>query len=259
MGVAKDRGFSEVRLEHQQDAALRRRPTFQTIAGDRFRSTISARARLAYRPRETFVIRGGYGINYDPQPLAFIREPARHLSAIARIWLHGVRERERPGRGRLSDGFPPEPVPDTTSGVHRLRFTTGFFAPPDKSRWGYISRSTSRSRRSCRGGFIGQAGYVGTRQRDILQTHGRQRRTGARAGSARAPLFQKFGTDRRHRSSSATSVGTTTIRCRATLTAASPTAVQFNRRLYVVEGHRDCCDDLSDKNQAMQIPGLLRT
>ena len=34
---------------------------------------ISPRLGLAYRLTDAIVIRGGYGINYDPYPLAFVR------------------------------------------------------------------------------------------------------------------------------------------------------------------------------------------
>ena len=48
---------------------------------------ISPRLGLAYRLNETIVLRGGYGINYDPYPLAFVRNlignyPSRSISAV---------------------------------------------------------------------------------------------------------------------------------------------------------------------------------
>ena len=84
----------------------------------------SPRLGVAYRATETFVIRGGYGISYDPQPLAFIRNllgvypqslgyalPASVNSNVA--------------VGRLATGLPPEPVVDIDRRPHQHRSDDG--------------------------------------------------------------------------------------------------------------------------------------
>jgi len=127
--------------------------------------TFSPRLGLAYRATDKLVIRGGYGINYDPYPLAFVRD----LLATIRL-ASSERDLTEPFQfaGRLADGNP------RRSGArHQQRH---------HSSTGAIGARTLDPKRSALHplvdvtvqkdlplGFTGQVGYVGTRQRDIIK------------------------------------------------------------------------------------------
>jgi hypothetical protein len=254
MGVAKDRGFSRYDWENNKmllcGVADIPRDCGVKIPLDNF----SPRLGVAYRATETFVIRGGYGISYDPQPLAFIRNllgvypqslgyalPASVNSNVA--------------VGRLATGLPPEPVVDTTGGRINIDPTTGFFSPPDEYKMGYIESFNVTFEKQMPWHFIGQVGYVGARQRDILQTQDLNAGQIPGAGRAGQPLFQKFG-----RTAGSNTIGNFGENwydsMQATLTRGFANGMQFNVAYTWSKSMGYCCDDLSDKNQAIQIPAF---
>src|SRR4051812_39291111 len=74
----------------------------------------SPRFGIAYRPTSTMVVRAGYGINYDPYPLAFVRNmltnyPNDLLQTI-------VAPNGQTAAGTLRNGIPQIQVPDISSG-----------------------------------------------------------------------------------------------------------------------------------------------
>ena len=137
------------------------------------------------------VDRGGYGINYDPYPLAFVRNLlGNYPSSISLQPSAAERVRVREPAG---DGIPPIPVPDVSSGVIPMPLNVGARALPDEPKRGYVKSFNVTVQTELPGGFTGQAGYVGTRQRDINQILDANAGQVIGAGNAGRPLFQQFG------------------------------------------------------------------
>src|SRR5688500_3267618 len=65
----------------------------------------SPRAGLAYRVTEAIVVRGGYGINYDPYPLAFVRNILGNYTSSISLSVPQPNALQ-PG-ARMADGTPP--------------------------------------------------------------------------------------------------------------------------------------------------------
>lgn len=152
---------------------------------------LSPRVGLAYRLTEAMVLRGGYGINYDPYPLAFVRNLLGNYPSSIGLSLP-VPNSFQPA-ARLSDGIPAIPVPDISSGVIPVPNNVGARALPDEPKRGYIHSWNLTLQSELPGGFTGQAGYVATRQRDINQILNANAGQVIGAGNAGRPFFQRFG------------------------------------------------------------------
>jgi outer membrane receptor protein involved in Fe transport len=151
---------------------------------------LSPRLGIAYRVTEKMVVRGGYGRNYDPYPLAFVRDLiGNYPSSISlSIPATGVRF-----AGRLADGIPALVVPDVSSGVVPIPLNVGARALPDEPKRGYVDSFNITLQSELPGGFTGQIGYVGTRQRDINQILDANASQVIGSGNNGRPLFQRFG------------------------------------------------------------------
>jgi hypothetical protein len=252
MGVAKDRGFQKYDWDNNRmilcGVAGVPRDCGVSVPTDLF----SPRLGVAYRPRETFVIRAGYGVNYDPQPLSFVRNLLGVYPQSLGYGLLAPPNANVPA-GRLRDGLPPEPRPDISGGVIGIDPTTGFFTPPDAYEMGYVESWNLTFEKQLPWGFIGQVGYVGTRQENILQTEDRNAGQVPGAGRSGQPLFVKFG-----RTANSSIIGNFGKNwydgLQSTLTRGFANGVQFNAAYTWSKAIGYCCDDLSDKNQAIQIP-----
>ncbi len=212
----------------------------------------SPRIGFAYRATDTLVIRAGYGINFDPQPLSF----ARNLLSVYPVYL-GIGLPAPPNSnkaaGLLKNGLPAIPVPaDLSSGIIDIPATVGIYTPPDKFKMGYIQSWNFTIQKQLFWGFIGQAGYVGTRQIKILQAVDQNvQRVGG--GRNSQPLYQKFG--RTSYTSLFTNFGKNWYdSLQATLTRSFANGIQINGAYTWSKAMALCCDDLSDKNPAIQIP-----
>ena len=255
MGVAKDRGFQKYDWENNKmilcglggvprDCGVR-------VPKDNF----SPRVGVAYRATDTFVIRGGYGINYDPQPLAFIRNLLGVYPQSLGYGLVAPPNTNVPA-GLLRNGLPAEPRPaGLDTGVIAIDPTTSFFSPPDEYEMGYIESFNITFEKQFFWKLIGQAGYVGSRQRNILQTENLNSGQILGAGRNGQPLFVKF-----NRTADSSTIGNFGENkydsLQATLTRGFANGVQINAAYTLSKAMGHCCDDLSDKNQAIQIPEL---
>lgn len=152
---------------------------------------LSPRVGLAYRLNDAVVVRGGYGINYDPYPLAFVRNLLGNYPSSIGLSLP-VPNSFQPA-ARLRDGIPAIPVPDISSGVIPVPNNVGARALPDEPKRGYIHSWNLTLQSELPGGFTGQAGYVATRQRDINQILNANAGQVIGAGNSGRPFFQKFG------------------------------------------------------------------
>jgi outer membrane receptor protein involved in Fe transport len=152
---------------------------------------LSPRAGVAYRLTEKVVVRGGYGINYDPYPLAFVRDMLGNYPSS--ISLSVPQPNALQPAGRLATGIPAIVVPDISAGIIPVPLNVSARALPDEPKRGYIHSWNATVQGELPWGFTGQAGYVGTRQRDINQIMDANAGQVIGAGNAGRPLFVRFG------------------------------------------------------------------
>jgi hypothetical protein len=152
---------------------------------------LSPRVGLAYRLTERMVLRGGYGINYDPYPLAFVRNLLGNYPSS--ISLSVPQPNSFQPAGALSAGIPAVPVPDVSSGVIDVPGNVSARALPQDPKRGYIQSWNVTFQSELPFGFTGEAGYVATRQRDINQMLDANAGQVIGAGNAGRRLFQQFG------------------------------------------------------------------
>ncbi len=117
---------------------------------------------IAYRPWEKTVIRAGYALNYNQEPMGTAQMQA--FPGEVRLDLNAINAPFGSG-GTLSTGFPVIPVPTGTNGVYKIPPNTGNLSGlnADKNYTrGYFQSYNFTVQRELPGGFIGQVGYVGT-------------------------------------------------------------------------------------------------
>jgi Carboxypeptidase regulatory-like domain len=255
MGVAKDRGFQRYDWNNNKMLLCGVGDTPRDCGVGIPLTNFSPKVGIAFRPTATLVLRSGFGINYDPQPLSFVRNL---LGVYPQSLGYGLPAppNANVSAGRLRDGLPPEPEVDTTSGVIDIPLTTGFYSPPDKYKMGYIQSWNLTIEKRLVWGFIGQAGYVGSRQKKILQTLNLNAGQIPGAGRDGQPLFEKFG-----RTADSNIIGNFGDNAydslQTTLARGFANGVQINASYTWSKAIGQCCDDLSDKNQAIQIPAYM--
>jgi hypothetical protein len=154
-------------------------------------TNFSPRVGFAYRARPTFVIRAGYGLNYDPYPLAFVRDlngnypSGLNLNVPAPNSFQFAR--------RLSEGIPPIQIPDISGGVIPIANNISARALEQEPRRGYIQSWNFTLQKELPGNFTGQVGYVASRQIRINQILNLNAGQIPGANTAGQPYFVKFG------------------------------------------------------------------
>jgi hypothetical protein len=151
----------------------------------------SPRLGLAYRASDTMVIRGGYGINYDPYPLAFVRDLLGNYPSGIGLTVPSPNSFQF--AGRLAQGIPAVQVPDISSGVIPVPGNIGARTLDQEPKRGYIHSWNVTVQKELPWGFTGQAGYVATRQREINQIFDVNAGQVPGIGNAGRPYFQRFG------------------------------------------------------------------
>ncbi len=210
---------------------------------------ISPRLGLAYRLTDAIVLRGGYGINYDPYPLAFVRNLLGNYPSSINLSL--PQASAFAPTSRLSDGIPAIPVPDVSSGIIPVPLNVSARALPDKPKRGYIHSFNFTLQSELPGGFTGQAGYVGTRQRDINQIMDANAGQVIGAGNAGRPLFQKF--QRTGATGILSNPGWSNYdSLQTSLTRRMAQGVQVNVAYTWSKAFGICCDTLSDGSPRVQ-------
>jgi hypothetical protein len=144
---------------------------------------------IAYRLTDTFVIRTGYGITYDPFSL---QRPFRTNYPMLLIQAITA-PNSLAWAGKLADGLPPLKVPDLGNGVIDVPGTLSVVTSPKDFNRGYIQSWNFTMQKEFKGNFTAQAGYVATRsirQLGYLDVNSGQI---IGAGSAGRPLQPLFG------------------------------------------------------------------
>ncbi len=153
------------------------------------RNLFAPRMGLAYRLGSTGVIRAGYGISYEPYPLAAsflfpfpVMVSQDFIGATTFVPFAPI---ER--------GIPAISIPDLTSGSVALPLTATTQTPlPGTFRRGYIQSFNFTVERQLPWGFIGSAGYVATRtinQMSSINVNASE----PGGGQAGRPLSPRFG------------------------------------------------------------------
>ena len=154
----------------------------------------SPRLGLAYRVNDTFVIRAGYGLNFEPNPLAFVRDAIRNYPVtISNNFVStAIGATTFTPEGSLRDGVPVFPLPDLSAGAVTVPVGVSVQTFADEYVRGYIQSWNLTMQKQFKGGFVGQAGYVASRQ--VKQAGQRNLNVGTLGGGrASQPFFQKFG------------------------------------------------------------------
>jgi hypothetical protein len=204
---------------------------------------------LAWRPAKTLVVRSGFSLNFDPETYAYNRDlltnypESLSLSVSApSSWIPAT---------TLAQGIPTINIPDLSAGSVVL--PKGFSASslPQHPRRDYVLSWNFSLQKELGWGFVGQAGYVGTRGVDIPQQLNLN--VAQVGGGAASELFnQRFGT-------------TATIRLLTPVNHTHYDALQTQMTRRFAQGLMlrfaysfskntgICCDDLSDGSPAIQL------
>lgn len=144
---------------------------------------------IAYRPSEGFVIRGGFGISYDP---FFIGQQ------ILRVYPNQISYSVNGANSyqpvtTLSQGIPALTFPAIGNGVIPMPFGISLNSMGDNYTRSYIMNWNFMLQKELKYGFVAQAGYVGTRQ--VHQQYEININNGnvLGAGTAGELLDQEFG------------------------------------------------------------------
>ncbi len=151
------------------------------------KALFAPRVGLAIRATETFVVRAGYGITNDPWNIA---RPMRVNHPVL-ISLSISGENAFVPSSRLRDGIPSVSQPELGNGIIDIPGTVDVNTLTDRFKRGYI-QSWNFSLQKKLGAYVAQAGYVATRQNNILGFF--ELNYGLPGGGrASQPFFQRFG------------------------------------------------------------------
>jgi len=143
---------------------------------------------VAFRATDTFVIRAGYGITWDPYSLA----KALRTNHPILIELVVPSPNSLTAAGRLADGIPPITPPSLGNGIIDVPANVSTQTIPLNLQRGYIQSWNFTLQKRLGWGFVGEAGYVATRQ--IRQLGYKQLNWAPiGGGTAGEQLYQKFG------------------------------------------------------------------
>lgn len=119
---------------------------------------LAPRIGVAWRATNKTVVRGGFGISIDPNSFRYLRD-----AYPAVISLQITAPTTYQSAGSLRTGLPPVIGPDLSTGTIVLPKDVGTTSFPKDYNRGYIESFNVTIQRELGWGFLGQAGYVGTR------------------------------------------------------------------------------------------------
>lgn len=148
----------------------------------------SPRLGIAWRISDSFVLRTGYGITYDPVSLARVFRTNYPMLLAFNI----VPANSAAPAGLLRDGIPPSPVPDISSGRVPVPNNVNVLSLGDNFKRPYIQSWNLVLEKNILWGLTASAGYVATRT--IGQAGSYDVNAGRVGGGvASQPLYQQFG------------------------------------------------------------------
>jgi len=153
------------------------------------KTMFAPRIGLAYRVREDFVVRAGYGLTNDPFPLA---RPLRTNYPLLIELVQPAPNAVLPA-GTLAEGIPPITAPELGNGIIDIPGNyTAFMVQNPEFRRGYVQSWNLTVQKELMWGFVGEVGYVATRQ--IRQIGYREiNYSDLNTGTAGRKLNQEFG------------------------------------------------------------------
>jgi hypothetical protein len=216
---------------------------------DMGKGNLSPRLGAAYRATDTLVIRGGFGINYDPYPLAFVRDILGNYPSSINLSVTAPNGFQY--ASRLAAGSPAIQAPDVSAGVIPIPANVSARALDPAPKRGYVRSWNLTIQKELGWGFAGQIAYVATRQRDINQILDQNAGQVPGLGNAGRPLFQRFG--RTAESARLTNVGWNQYdSLQSSLQRRLTQGVQLNVAYTWSKAFGICCDLLSDNPPAIQ-------
>jgi hypothetical protein len=212
----------------------------------------SPRLGVAWRLKNSLVVRAGFGINFDPNPLAWVRDFVGEAEITqSSNWPAPASSFQY--TSLLKNGIPAVVFPDTSSGVIKnFPLTQGFTVPPAVYHMPYIESWNITLEKQFGGGFLAEAGYVGDRQIKQLQVMNVNVGNPG-GGTPSEPLYQAYGRTgssgliENYGRNSYDSLQTKLMK-RYSKGLTLNVAYTFSKALAL------CCDALSDKNPAIQSP-----
>ena len=203
---------------------------------------------IAYRPGSTWVIRAGYGLNWDPWNIA--RTLRTNYPVL--LVLNGDSPNTYSFAGRtLSEGIPAIPIPDLGNGVINIPATYALTSTGDRFQRSYIQSWNFTIQKQLAQNLSGQIGYVATRQ--VHQTGNLDLNAGQVPGAGRAgqPYFQKFG--RTTQTALLTPIGHSSYNSlQSTLSRRYDKGVSLQAAYTWSKSMGICCNDNSDGGPAIQ-------
>lgn len=146
------------------------------------------RVGLAYRPRETFVVRAGYGISWDPINIG--RNPLQTYPILSTATFPAPNSYRYVSE--IAQGLPAASPVDYGNGVISVPATVSMELADPKFRRSYIQAWNFMLQKDLGKGWIAEAGYVGNRQ-IRLQNRWNANYGFIGAGTAGRVLARKFG------------------------------------------------------------------
>jgi hypothetical protein len=210
---------------------------------------ISPRIGVAYRASDDLVIRGGYGINYDPYPLAFVRDILGNYPSSINLSINSPNAFTY--AEKLSDGIPALVAPDVSSGSIPIPTNISARSLDQSPKRGYTHSWNITVQKELGWGFAGQIGYVATRQREINQIFDQNAGQVPGLGNAGRPLFVKYG--RTVETALLTNVGWNDYNSlQASVQRRLAKGLQMNIAYTYSKAFGICCDGLSDNPPQVQ-------
>jgi hypothetical protein len=211
------------------------------------KSNFSPSLGVAWRTSDKMVIRTGFGINYDPWNIA--RSLRTNYPVL--VVLNGESPNSFSWAGRIEQGIPNIPKPDLGNGNIPIPSNYAVVSTGDEYKRSYLMSWNFTIQRELGRGFLGQVGYVGTRQVNQLGNLDLNAGQVIGAGNPGRPFFSTFG--RTVTTQLITPVGHTKYNAlQASLARRFANGFQVNTAYTWSKAVGVCCNDNSDGGPQIQ-------
>ena len=261
MGTRNGRGMERYNFATNQITLCGLGGTPKDCGFDPSFKEFSPRLGVAWRPTNTLVVRAGFGLNFDPYPLAFVRDLLNEYPEDLSLTL-GATNNLLPAAlpdgsfSTLAKGIPAIAVPDISAGVINLPKGFAMQTLPQHFKRDYVETWNLTLQKELGWGFTGQAGYVATRQVGTPNFFNLNATQTPGGGTAGQPYFARNGAaalnlilpvDHTHYDSLQTN-----LRRRMANGFLVNASYTFSKATAL------CCDVLADKNPTVQMPAYVQ-